>query len=546
MADVAFDPDKYLASKQQQAPLPPAGTPFDPDAYLKSKMQDAAPEEERSWYDISGRGLLKSSIEALPIAGMVAGGALGTAIEPGGGTVLGAGAGGGVGGYLKGLAHKYIYGEDNLPLVEGGKEIVPGMIGEMASPAAGQAFSDVKLGMKTLAQTQAVKAAGGMLRDFRALFNKNQIEQIGQYALDEGIVSPGDTLESIAQKANQKNEEAGNALSRIYSLAKEEIAKKNSFRAKLGLVYEAPMEKYAVETGPVGQPTIELRNAPPEAPIMGTKTGGVSESVPVINEPVVGKPIFPEEEDKIYQLPLGSDESNFFGKGFNPVRDKNSILEFARSKLGDSVKGQKALRNLSRYLDELGDKYGDNVLDPRRANNIKGEMDKVVNYNRSALMKEPEIETAYHAARQHVQNLIEEHIDAIGKAIDNPELADSLREANAAYGNSKTIKDMAEDKINRENANRIVGLTDTIVGGAGLGLGGLIGHAIGGPVGGGEGAVIGGLIGAGANKLGRKYGPGLISTGANALSKQDIVPYAKTIAPLMLQSLLRTKNKENE
>jgi hypothetical protein len=65
---------------------------------------------------------------------------------------------------------------------------------------------------------------------------------------------------------------------------------------------------------------------------------------------------------------------------------------------------------------------------------------------------------------------------------------------------------MAKDRVSREEANRAFGLTDTIAGGAGSAAGAMMGHdnkersEFGGL------GFLGGMV---ANKLGRKYGPGI-------------------------------------
>jgi hypothetical protein len=73
-------------------------------------------------------------------------------------------------------------------------------------------------------------------------------------------------------------------------------------------------------------------------------------------------------------------------------------------------------------------------------------------------------------------------------------------------------EDMATDRIARDSANRAFGLTDTIAGAGGAGIGAAISDD---PK---EGLVYGALAAA-ANKAGRAYGNPLMATGFNKLSK---------------------------
>lgn len=75
------------------------------------KVGEAPWEKERSATSVSGRGLLKGTIEALPAAGAIAGGAIGTVLGPAG--ILGGGAlGAGIGKGLENLAERYLLGEE--------------------------------------------------------------------------------------------------------------------------------------------------------------------------------------------------------------------------------------------------------------------------------------------------------------------------------------------------------------------------------------------------------------------------------------------------
>lgn len=308
--------------------------------------------------------------------------------------------------------------------------------------------------------TKAFKGAGAVLKDFRTADVKGQVQDIGEFMLDRGIIKAGDTFEDVARKASELNAESGGRLGTIYRDATSKFRDPN-FTSKLG----------------------------------------------------------------------AGDREALVSSGFNPVRDKNAILQAATEALGDQEGAKRAITRLTDYIDELGTKYGDNVLDPKKANEIKGAMDKTINYSRNPLAKEPEVETAFHSARGLVSKKIDQDIDTLGRIAGDPKALEALKAANRDYGFSKQVMNIADDRVSRENANRMFGLTDTIVGtGAGAVGGGLAGLAGGDASSTSQAALVTGLLGAIGNKAGRSYGPGFLAQGsrlASPLLKVSAAPVGK-------------------
>lgn len=143
-------------------------------------------------------------------------------------------------------------------------------------------------------------------------------------------------------------------------------------------------------------------------------------------------------------------------------------------------------------------------LSPRQANEIKTALDQKIKYSRNPLQPDPATEQAFYSARSNISKKIDEQIDAIGQASGKPDLLSSLKEANRDYGLSKRIAEIAQDRVAREKANRMIGLTDTIVGTGAGAAAEAVTHKPG-------TAVIMGLLGAAGNKIGRTYGPGLMT-----------------------------------
>jgi hypothetical protein len=148
-----------------------------------------------------------------------------------------------------------------------------------------------------------------------------------------------------------------------------------------------------------------------------------------------------------------------------------------------------------------------NPMTPRRANEIKSAIDDTINYSRNPLSKEPDTEKAFMAARRAISNKIDEGMQSLG----GDDLLNQLKGANKEYGMSKQIERIANDRVSREQANRMFGLTDTIAAGTGGAAGAA---ALGGP-----GAIATALAAGALNKAGRTYGNSTMAVGADKISK---------------------------
>lgn len=127
-----FDPDAYLA-----------GNDFDPDAYLASK-------EEKPM--VTGEGLLRGTLKALPIAGSLAGGAMGTVLGPAG--TLGGGMLGAAGGKILQNAGETLLGDEKTerelyldPVKEAAYEAAGAGAGKLVGVAAGKVAPYVERGL---------------------------------------------------------------------------------------------------------------------------------------------------------------------------------------------------------------------------------------------------------------------------------------------------------------------------------------------------------------------------------------------------------------
>lgn len=221
--------------------------------------------------------------------------------------------------------------------------------------------------------------------------------------------------------------------------------------------------------------------------------------------------------------------------GFNPVRDKGEIIAAATKELGYGFKAKAAIQGVSDYIDTLAAQHGDQTLNPQVTNSIKTALDKTaIHWQRNPLLREPDTETAVKALRGFLSDKVSTQIDAVGKAIGDTGPAEKLAGLNATYGMSTRIANIAEDRVFRESANRMFGLTDTLAGGFGAAAGqaakGNVGSAIG---------MVGGAVG---NKLGRTYGNAVMAHAADATAKVlEHVPVISEVArlnPAIAESLV--------
>lgn len=97
-------------------------------------------------------------------------------------------------------------------VIQGGGEVL-GKVGSAIKDASGT--------LKNYSQLKALKASGAMLKDFRKAFGNSRANELGQAAIDEGLIGVGDDIHAIAQKAKSAQSEVGNNISKIYDSADE-------------------------------------------------------------------------------------------------------------------------------------------------------------------------------------------------------------------------------------------------------------------------------------------------------------------------------------
>jgi hypothetical protein len=228
------------------------------------------------------------------------------------------------------------------------------------------------------------------------------------------------------------------------------------------------------------------------------------------------------------------------GSKIGQIYDKIGMMPQNPTELGNKLT-QSVAKNLPKlnkegYANTMKEIVDEIVADPsvlsgdvRELNKIISNLDDRINWSKQTNQM-PELQKGYVALR----NTLREEINNIAERSGSKELA----ELNRKYGRLVEIRNIAKDRVLRDESNRMFGLTDTILGGAGLAAG-LAGGELDG-----EGLLKSGLIGlgsAGLSKLGRTYGPavmtkGLIGAGKAAGSVQGLLDAA---APRVMQDGVR-------
>lgn len=213
--------------------------------------------------------------------------------------------------------------------------------------------------------------------------------------------------------------------------------------------------------------------------------------------------LYNQAKEKLADPKLASKISSaeaFKKAGFAPKLQKDEILSFVKDELGDEVGASAGVNKVAGYLDELATKYGDEI-DIVSARQIKSAIDRSINYARNPLTKDPVSEQAMRSLRKYVSQRIDDQVDLLDKVYKGTG-KQSLKQLNKEYANATLTLDMATDKFARENANRLFGLSEQLMGGAaGVGYGVMSGDPV---------SALGyGLLGATASRAGKKFGAGV-------------------------------------
>jgi hypothetical protein len=507
---MAFDPDKYLASKAE------SGGGFDPDKYLSAKAEPRTGAAESALEHFGNAATLgylpQLQAMAAPAMNRVLDAVTGNHVSDddkstyvqlrdeniarqklqgeehpyasGAGTLAGIGASivgtGGLGTVAKGAtgvqrlaaatkAGAILGGAANPGDVEG--EFSPLQIEDRAKNAGvgaalgaggqlvGEGLAGIAGKLKGKAEERAFKSAGAMLRDYRKAAPKGQINELGRLMLDEGLVQPGMTVDDIAKAAKALEDNKGAAIGKVIK--------------KLG-------EKESEVGGQVTR-------------------GDIADAV------------------------------------------KNRLTQ--PGEIPSVIKDNKYYAQLSKALKTKGTKE----LSVDDLAQLKDLAKKQINWKRLPDADIPREEQFNRAIYKEVSDALETRAQELAKRSGNKDYV----ELKKAYGGAKEINRIASDQALRQNANRFFSPSDYLTSATGAISGAASGDGVEDRI---KKAAIGASLGL-VNRAARRYGTPLVSHGldklgnavasaqapANALSRGTVIQLAEhgSQAPVASEALRR-------
>ena len=209
--------------------------------------------------------------------------------------------------------------------------------------------------------------------------------------------------------------------------------------------------------------------------------------------------IYKKAAPKIKKTPLDKQEL-YFDIAQNVVKHEPAVGKDAfYAKMNNAIK------------DIMGDSEIYN--NPMKLNQKITDIDKKISYERKNLIKDgPDFEQGLFQIRSVLRDKLNKQVDNIANTVGDPQLGARLRQTNKKYRNMSDILSISEDRVLREDAKKMWGLTDTIAAGA-MATGAMASGQT--PVT--STLLTGGIMG--AKKLGEKYGYGVAAKGLDTASK---------------------------
>ena len=218
-------------------------------------------------------------------------------------------------------------------------------------------------------------------------------------------------------------------------------------------------------------------------------------------------------------------------KGNEAIKNKGGkLMEKAFTKIDDSgYRGFNPLKVASKLDDEMGGFYrspinkgetnqlentiesilmrGDDNISLREAQTLKQEIQKVANFKKGAHLEVTDKEKIARRAYSLISKEIDTVAEGAAKELKAPSLSKALKQGKKMFSQAKDAEMLLTNKQAREQGNKLIGLTDSITGGAALGYGATTGD---------WGTAVG--IMAAKKGLGR-YGPAAATKTLNIVSK---------------------------
>lgn len=416
------------------------------------------------------------------------------------------------------------------------ESFIAGSVGGALGGGAGLAGILGKAGKAVGLVSEAAKPAGLLARTGQAA---------GAGALQGGIQNPGDTqgeITGLQPEARLENAKTGAVLGAGAQLGLSALAKGSDLIGRLPAVakeyaqlkafksagamlkdFRSASKKVAItgEDGKdvlipriqkIGQEMIDKGLVEPGATFktIGDKAQELEDSAWKVIDGVY-KETQKEITNPAFLKKLSGDKALALHKtDLNPEAFANDFEKTMKASLKGQPGGTRAISAVDPILNELRDNGAEMSL--AQLQRFKVGVQNMVDYDRS-ISDQPLVKQELSKLRSFLSNKIQNRVGALDTALGGNKLA-SLKEANEQFGIWSTVSRIAKDRDLRENANRFMSLSDSIMTSGGMSGGAVSGMMAAGPLGAAKGAVLGagaGLI----NKAARTYGNPLLIKGAN-------------------------------
>jgi hypothetical protein len=357
-----------------------------------------------------------------------------------------------------------------------GMGLASGKAVDMASPYVGKAANWVGEKAKGGAEWLGARALGAERGTIKSM-GASKVKDAGRYALDNGLLGLRDSTEDMISKNDALKQKGGEMMGKAYQAIDDAgastfspLAAADEVESKLGDFYRSPINR-----GESNQLENTLESIRMRAPA-------------------------PMPVESVERLPVGG------GK----MADLQGYL---RSIAKQPVPEQPSTISL------------------KEAQALKEEIGKVANWRNKLQIsdKEKMARDAYGVVSQHIDDAVSKGSDAIDRA----GLSDMLSEGKSLYSHGSDAAKLLENKLAREQGNKLLGLTDWGV----LGSGAAASIATGGA------AALPTLAVLGAKKGAEKYGAKVGARSLDAISEklmqspQIAAAYQKN--PAVVQNLIQ-------
>lgn len=361
---------------------------------------------------------------------------------------------------------------------------------------------EIGMSLKDKAAKMAYLSSSPKLADRRVDAATGMDKELGRYMLDTGYVELFGSTASVAEKAGPRLEQVGSKLDKVYLEAGEKFkdaANKPGYdpiRDKAEV-----MQAAKTELGDAEGATSALRRLSRYLDEISAKHGDAPNQASMYEYKKQVSDYAKEYKDylknkKAYTAAVGTAGADvtqpvLAGSADDLQRTVNKDVQIELPGWADSPKQDLfAMQNTPKksttaQLPSIVSEEGQtsmifppnaptrpvrpeqvrNPMSPRRMNDIKGAMDDVINYERNPLTgKDPATEKAFYGARTAMSGKIDKAIEELG----GEEAFNALKEANKAYQMESKIKKYSTDQMSRNDVNKPLGLTDTIMAVRGL------------------------------------------------------------------------------